>query len=421
MQKKIWRGAALAVLLALCWPGITARADAEDGANVQAGKDTSVETGAEEAQNEEEQQAAEEMLLEGTFDVIDELDLSGLSDLYESASDAFGGADLEEAIQNLSEEGLTDFSVEQVLNAVWKALKERLLGNWKVAAEIIAILLLMGILKNMQSSFGQGGVSEAATWAGYIMVALLASLLLLECMRTTRSAIETLGSGMEALTPILMLLLTGMGGLSTSAVLSPVMAALTGGIFTLVDLFIFPAILAGAVLSLTAGVTSTLRLEALPKLIESGVKWLLGILFVVFLGITTLKGLTGASLDGVYFKTAKYTVDKMVPVIGGMFSDTLDTVMACSLIVKNAVGIVGLVALSCAIGVPLLSLLADMLLLRLAAAAADLFADEAASRLLTSISSTVLLLFLTLLTLLAMVFIYIAMVMGAADVSAMVR
>lgn len=373
------------------------------------------------AESEEKEASAEETLLEGTGDVIDDLDLSGIEDLYENASKAFGGVDLQQAIKALSKEGLTDLTVEQAINAVLAGLKDSLFGNWKYIAEILSILFIMSILKNLKSSFGESGVSEAATWAGYIMVGLLASAILIGCIGTAKNAMDTLGAGVESLTPILMVLLTGMGDLSSSAVLSPIMGGLTGGIFILVEKVIFPAILAGAVISLASGISNTLRLAAFSKLIESGVKWLLGILFVVFLGVTALKGLAGASLDGVYFKTAKYTVDKMVPVIGSMFSDTLETVMACSLIVKNAVGIVGLIALTCAIGVPLLSLMANMLLMRVGAAGAELFSDNACSGLLRSMSSTIQLLFLTLLTLLAMVFIYIAMVMGVADISAMVR
>ena len=150
-------------------------------------------------------------------------------------------------------------------------------------------------------------------------------------------------------------------------------------------------------------------------------KWFLGIILVVFIGITTIKGLTGAAIDGLSFKTAKFTVDKMVPVIGGMFSETLDTLMACSLIVKNAVGVVGLILLVCALAAPLATLIVNLFLLKFAAAVAEPFSDERCVAMLSSMGNTVMLLFVTLLTCVAMAFIVITLLMGTADISMMMR
>ena len=141
----------------------------------------------------------------------------------------------------------------------------------------------------------------------------------------------------------------------------------------------------------------------------------LGVLFVVFLGVTALKGIAGASIDGVYFKTAKFTIDKMVPIVGGMFSDTLETLVACSLIVKNAVGILGEVAIAARMSLPLLRLIAQSLLLRFAGAAAGLFGGKEAAGLLSGLSESVTLLFAALLSMSLMAFLFVAVVMGAAD------
>ena len=81
---------------------------------------------------------------------------------------------------------------------------------------------------------------------------------------------------------------------------------------------------------------------------------------IVFLGVMAIKGLSGAAIDGITFKTAKYTIDKMVPVIGGMFSDSLDTLMACGLMVKNGVGIVGGGDHGCAMAAPIAAVVGNM-------------------------------------------------------------
>ncbi len=321
---------------------------------------------------------------------------------------------------SISQNGLSDLSAEQALNTIFGALFTELAGNWRFAAEILAMLLLMSLLRNMNSSFGSE-VSRAAFYAGYITVAGVAVAVLSDCVRICSDAVQLLCNAVEGVAPVLMLLLTGMGGSKTSGVLSPVLAGLTGSIFTVITTVVFPLILVYAVLSIASNFSTAIRLGKLAELVESVVKWLLGILFIVFLGVTALKGIAGASIDGISFKTAKYTVDKMVPVIGGMFSETLDTIMACSLIVKNAVGIVGLVSLVCLIGAPIATLAANQFLLKFSAAAAEPFAEKRSVNLLSAMGKTVQLLTVTLLACTAMAFIFLAVLMGAADMSMMVR
>lgn len=373
---------------------------------------------AQEEQDAQETRDAEQVLQEGTDEIISELDLQALEEFYQP--EAFDGQTLRQAIASLTKNGLTDLSAEQALNTIFGALFTELAGNWRFAAEILAMLLLMSLLRNMNSSFGSE-VSRAAFYAGYITVAGVAVAVLSDCVRICSNAVQLLCNAVEGVAPVLMLLLTGMGGSKTSGVLSPVLAGLTGSIFTVITTVVFPLILVYAVLSIASNFSTAIRLGKLAELVESVVKWLLGILFIVFLGVTALKGIAGASIDGISFKTAKYTVDKMVPVIGGMFSETLDTIMACSLIVKNAVGIVGLVSLVCLIGAPIATLAANQFLLKFSAAAAEPFAEKRSVNLLTAMGKTVQLLTVTLLACTAMAFIFLAVLMGAADMSMMVR
>jgi len=373
--------------------------------------------GAEETGDEE----LEQTLAGGVESLLGELDLEKLRELYDTMPELFGGMSFEEAIREIAENGLTQITAEQAINAAFGALKSSLVGNGWYIVEIIVLLLAAALLGNLRSSFSQASVSKAAFWATYIVICTLTIAMISQCVSVTRQALDTLFSLVETLTPILVALLTGMGGLTTSNLLSPALAGLTGGVFAVIKSVVFPAILVSAVFSLSSNISSTIKLNKFSDLIDSAVKWFLGIVLVLFIGITTVKGLTGAALDGVSIKTAKFAVDKMVPVIGSMFSDTLDTLMACSLIVKNAVGVVGLVLMVCILGAPLATLIVNMFLLKIAAAVAEPFADPGSVNMLSAMSNTVMLLFITLLSCIAMAFILITLFMGAADMSMMMR
>lgn len=62
-----------------------------------------------------------------------------------------------------------------------------------------------------------------------------------------------------------------------------------------------------------------------------------------------------------------------MPVVGGMFADTMDTLVGCSLLIKNAVGVTGLALLLSAAAVPMIRTLCAVMTYRLCAALLRLF------------------------------------------------
>ena len=353
-------------------------------------------------------------------EVLDGLDLDGLEALYDDAADLLGAPDVRQALEELAQNGLDGLDPQTLWRTLWGSFASSMAEHWSGVLQILAIVLLSGIFVQLRQGMG-GEAASMAEQAARMLCCVLAANLLAQSIAEVRSAAGHLAQAVEALSPVLMLLLTAMGSLNAQAVLSPLMTALTGGVFELIRLVVIPMILAKGLLDLGSGVSGMWRLDGFSKCIASAVKWLLGVLFVVFLGVTALKGIAGASIDGVYFKTAKFTIDKMVPIVGGMFSDTLETLVACSLIVKNAVGILGEIAIAARMSLPLLRLIAHSLLLRFAGAAAELFGGKEAAGLLSSLSESVTLLFAALLSMSLMAFLFVAVVMGAADRGMMLR
>ena len=366
-------------------------------------------------QAETEEESAELQIQQ----LIDGLELEDMEQLYRWSEPLFEGKSLKESLMELSRYGLQDLSQEQILDVLWEGLKEGIAQYWRPVGQMLVIVLISGIFRHLQLQ--QDSASAMADWMAYLLCCVLAAWILGECVGQVKSASVQMGEAIEDVTPVLTVLLTAMGSLQTSTVLSPLMAGLTGGTFHIVNKLVIPAILVKSILDLGTGMNSLIRLDGISKLIGSLVKWLLGILFVVFLGVTALKGIAGASLDGVYFKAAKFTIDKTVPIIGGMFSDTLDTLMACGAVVKNSVGIVGLLSMTMLLLAPLCGLMSYIFLMKIAAAAAGLFGGQGTSQMLERMSEAVKLLLAALLCMLLMAFIFFAVMMGTADAGLMLR
>ena len=108
----------------------------------------------------------------------------------------------------------------------------------------------------------------------------------------------------------------------------------------------------------------------------------------MFVGLLSLEGTLSSSVDGLTAKTAKAAVSSFIPVVGKMLGDTVDTVIGCASILKNAVGMVGvIIIIGICIG-PVLKLASLTIIYHLGAALCQPIADEKIVKLLEQMGGT---------------------------------
>ena len=134
-----------------------------------------------------------------------------------------------------------------------------------------------------------------------------------------------------------------------------------------------------------------------------------------------MQGVCSASIDGVAIRAAKYAVDNFVPVVGGMFSDTMDTLVGCTLIVKNALGVAAMLVLAATLMSPLLRTLAVVAVLKLSAAILEPVADGEIVRAIGDFSGTIVLFLITMLCVGTMYFLLIVQPVLVGNLTVMLR
>jgi len=108
----------------------------------------------------------------------------------------------------------------------------------------------------------------------------------------------------------------------------------------------------------------------------------------VFVGLLSLEGTLSSSVDGLTAKTAKAAVSSFIPVVGKMLRDTVDNEIGCASILKNAVGMVGvIIIIGICIG-PVLKLASLTIIYHLGAALCQPIADEKIVKLLEQMGGT---------------------------------
>lgn len=235
---------------------------------------------------------------------------------------------------------------------IWQALARGLgLGNNPlrgtvgIALPLIGLALLCAVLQHLGSSFEQGDVGEVAQTVLYLAACALLSVSLLQAYDSVKGALETMLRFVNGALPIMVTLVSATGHLATAATVLPSMTLVLGVTGNLIQKLVLPALLIGMTLALVGGMDERKPLSGLVGLLRSGAQWLLGVLMTIMVGVLGIQGVSLNTFDGVSLQTAKYAVDSMVPVAGGLFSDMVDSVLASSLLIKNALGTAGLMGI----------------------------------------------------------------------------
>jgi hypothetical protein len=141
-----------------------------------------------------------------------------------------------------------------------------------------------------------------------------------------------------------------------------------------------PLILVMTVFTLVNNFSDSIKLSGFCSVIKSIIKWAIGICFTVFLGIIAIQGLLGSTFDGISIKTAKYTIDKLVPIVGGMVSDSAVVLISCTLLIKNAVGVAGIIIIAGIVITPVFGILANYFVFKVAGAVLEPIAGKNISK-----------------------------------------
>lgn len=246
-------------------------------------------------------------------------------------------------------------------------------------------------------------------------------LLVFSELEHTRQMITQTTERMNSMLPLLLTLLTALGGHASSAFLHPMVVAASGSMVFLAQEVILRLVMCTCAVTTINHLSRSVHLTRMAQLLRSAVCWLLGVSFTVFLGAMSLQGVCSASIDGVVIRAAKYAVDNFVPIVGGMFSDTMDTLVGCTLIVKNALGVCAALVLMGTILAPLVSSAAVVFLMKLCAALLEPVADAQVVRAIGDSARTIVLFLVTMLCVGTMYFLLIVQMLLVGNLTVLLR
>ena len=166
------------------------------------------------------------------------------------------------------------------------------------------------------------------------------------------------------------------GSITTSSVVEPIILFMINFIGNIIQNLIIPFVLVLTSLVIISKISDKVHIDKLSKFFKSGIVWFLGVVLTVFVGVVSLEGTLSSSVDGITAKTTKAVVSSAIPVVGKILGDAVDTVLGCGIVLKNAVGLVGVVIVIGICIMPILKLFVLSVSYKLLSTVVQPIADE---------------------------------------------
>ena len=310
---------------------------------------------------------------------------------------------------------------QTIYKKIIKILGNEVGSNIKILISILVIIVIHGILKSITDSLENSNVSQIIYFVQYILIVTLIMSNFTEIIKLIKETANNLVGFINLLMPLLLTLMVYTGNITTSSVLEPIVLFISNFIGNIIVDVLIPIVLIIIVFSIISKISDRVQVEKISKFLKSGVVWFLGIVLTIFVGVVSLEGTLSSSVDGVTAKTAKAAVSSVIPVVGKVLGDVVDSVLGCGVILKNAVGVVGVIVIIGICILPVLKIATLSIMYSLASAVVQPVADDKIVKLLDEMSGVFKLLLAILCSLSVILIIGVTLVIKISNSGMMYR
>lgn len=163
------------------------------------------------------------------------------------------------------------------------------------------------------------------------------------CIEAVNSTISNLSIFIMSYVPIFSSVVATCGNASSGVSYYVIVLFLCEIITFVIDYILVPFVSFSLASSIVEAINPNLSVNGFSRGLLSAAKWTLGLITTIFIGVTSIQSIIGTSVDTVGVKAAKYAASSMIPVVGGAMSDAYSTLMGSLSLIKNSVGVLGII------------------------------------------------------------------------------
>lgn len=286
---------------------------------------------------------------------------------------------------------------------------------------VLIVIIIHSIFKAITESLENSSSSKIIYFIQYLIIVTLITDSLVNVINITTESIKEIVDFMNLLIPLLTTLMLTTGCVVSVGVVQPIILFMISFIGNFITNFIMPFLLVSITLGIVSNVSDKFQINKLSKFMKSSIVWILGIILTIFVCTLSLEGTLSSSVDGMTAKTAKAAVSNLIPVVGKILGDSVDSIIGCGNILKNAVGVIGVIIIAGIVIVPIIKLAVLWVSFYVLSGVCEIVADEKIVKLITQISDSYKILLAILFSVSSMFIIGITIVLKITNSSLMYR
>lgn len=299
------------------------------------------------------------------------------------------------------------------VSLIWDSVREGLSDGFGDYKMIFASILILGIFSAVFAQFGQLFESRQVAEISYDIVFLMTVTVLLKIMQRgmdiTEESLLTISDFSKLLVPTFCMSVGIASGATTAVAFYELALIVIYLIEHLLLVAVIPMIYAYTLLSVINGISADGRMEGILSFTKKAIGFVLKCCFTVISGFGLLQGMITPVIDSVKTGTLQ-KLASVIPGIGGFINTATDVVYGSAILVKNAVGVAGILLLLVLCATPLFWLLLLTVSLKAAAAVSGVVADARMSRCVEQVSEGSVLLLRTLMCAMALFIVTVAVI-----------
>lgn len=286
----------------------------------------------------------------------EQLHISGADRLYDSLPDRVRSELSEMGIIGAEASSIADLDIWSVFGELFSSVREAF------PAPCSALGMCMGIMLICSLADGtlEGASRTAGSLTGGLCICTVLTVPLCSLLSRSAELIKSSAGFMELYIPVMSVLEAASGKeLCASSYYSVLMAG-CAVIGKIAESGFLPFMNILIALSVSSSMAQGLKLSSLFNSLFRIMKWMLVMLMSIFVTLLSAKTFVSSSLDRVSKRALRIGVSSIVPVVGGVVSETIAAFSGSIALLKNGVGVFAVIA----VGVLFLPVLVECLLWR---------------------------------------------------------
>lgn len=286
---------------------------------------------------------------------------------YENISEFWDGFSFYDAA-----ESVVDGSYTADLKGVIKKTSDMFFSEVRKNVKLMASVVMLGIIctfiTNLESARGRQGVTEAAFLSCYATLAGITAAGFSDVSDMARGAIDDMGIFIKSLVPAI----TSMAVAEGKVISAPIMhtQVLIGSVISswIIKNAVLPLVYASFCVKFINNITLSQSLNNLSAFLDRICKRLLSFVLLIFTALLALTNFAAGTADNMSLKTARFALSSFVPVAGGALADTVTSLAASASMIKNSLGVAGIIAIALMSAYPIIKCAAISFIYNLAGA-----------------------------------------------------